>query len=478
MKWLQVSINVTRKQQFLSLFSLFLSMLIAACNKTSSQPASPSKDSEVILDPSASIMTPSQVNTNAVGANKNFNPSQNDLNSKSDKTETLSLKDLPPALFSTEGKISQIVSQRDGKILLAGWFRIGKSFGIARIHQDGSLDKEFQTHVGYGIEDYDSRYEKFFGPPENSASPKIILQPDQKILISTSSRHFNRKRVPQGLIRLHTNGSLDTAFNSSHSDLEHAPLNATLTDDGKVLVTGHIRKFYMILSSGSHDKAYEANFSRFVSQNEVDSFLHTTFVSGKGILLHYKNHIGDHLHQAAFIDAQGHVQKLNRETFHWDYNFRTRPEMFGQIAVDSQERILTFTKGDAVPFRYRQKMEWDQEFWERHRRELSVGSANSPMSWGASYALKNDDSFLVGTEGRLSYAPNLSPDFASLIHVHENGALDDHFVVPRIYAGGLPISVPAVEVEEGLTTSVFVLTIGDKESHIYRIDSTTGNFVN
>jgi uncharacterized delta-60 repeat protein len=125
--------------------------------------------------------------------------------------------------------VNSIVTQPDGKILIAGWFyQVGGSnrYGIARLHSNGTLDPTFnaqETFVGYN---------------------RLLLQADGKVLI--------------GAKRLNPDGTLDTNFNS-----EMIMTSLALQSDGKILVeqrssTNDTLYFKRLNPNGSVDSTFRA----------------------------------------------------------------------------------------------------------------------------------------------------------------------------------------------------------------------------
>lgn len=127
-----------------------------------------------------------------------------------------------------DGSVYGVAIQPDGKIIVVGWFyKFNNDYNcncyhVVRLNSDGSLDTSFTVKSDSGI----------------SAVYDVIVQPnDSKILIAKgylSQTEPNRYVV----IRLNTDGSLDTSFNSA---LDNTCTNLTsmaLQGDGKILVGG------------------------------------------------------------------------------------------------------------------------------------------------------------------------------------------------------------------------------------------------
>jgi len=141
--------------------------------------------------------------------------------------------------------------QDDGKIILLGRFKkYNKQRGrrLLRVHPDGSFDSTFE--VGY----------KF-----NRGGPNAVaIQEDGKILVGGSFTNFSGKRISH-ILRLHSDGSLDTSFNSGRGfgpncSVEHI----RILPEGKILLQGDFAHYngykscglVRLLSNGSVDSSF------------------------------------------------------------------------------------------------------------------------------------------------------------------------------------------------------------------------------
>lgn len=117
-------------------------------------------------------------------------------------------------------QIHAVAVQADGKVLMAGTFSrmngIAKNT-FARVHVDGSLDPSLDPGTGF------------------SQSPeKIVLQADGKILAIGPFTTYDGVSVP-GLVRINTNGSIDTSFAVS---VTPRPMGITVQPDGMIVIVG------------------------------------------------------------------------------------------------------------------------------------------------------------------------------------------------------------------------------------------------
>ena len=96
-------------------------------------------------------------------------------------------------------KVRTIAIQPDNKILIGGDFSVYNgtyASGIARVNADGSLDTTFHTGAGF-----------------NGNAHVIILQNDSRILVGGEFSSYNGISATH-IVRLNTDGSIDSSFNS------------------------------------------------------------------------------------------------------------------------------------------------------------------------------------------------------------------------------------------------------------------------
>ncbi|WBO86744.1 LamG-like jellyroll fold domain-containing protein [Hymenobacter yonginensis] len=118
--------------------------------------------------------------------------------------------------------------QADGKLLVGGDFtayngNAAVPYGLLRLHADGSLDSSFNSG-GRGF---------------NSSVYALAVQADGKLLVGGDFTAYNGNRAaPDGLLRLHADGSLDSSFNPNGNGLNNTVSVVSVQADGKLLVGG------------------------------------------------------------------------------------------------------------------------------------------------------------------------------------------------------------------------------------------------
>lgn len=122
-------------------------------------------------------------------------------------------------------KVYTTAAQNDGKFIVGGEFDKynGKLENkLIRLNPDGSKDLTFIS--GNGFEG-------------NCYVKSIIIQPDSKILVAGSFINYNGINKKY-ILRLNSNGSVDSSFNTTGSGLNSAADVIALQPDGKIILGG------------------------------------------------------------------------------------------------------------------------------------------------------------------------------------------------------------------------------------------------
>lgn len=150
-------------------------------------------------------------------------------------------------------KISLILLQPDGKIIAAGDFTTynGQNRNrIIRLNSNGTVDNSLNIGTGF-----------------NSVVLDMVLQSDGKILIAGEFTSYNGQNCNK-LVRLNSNGTLDTSFNTG-TGFDNLVHSVALQLDGKIVVGGDF-----IFYNG------QARFR--IARLNADGTLDPTFNTGTG----------------------------------------------------------------------------------------------------------------------------------------------------------------------------------------------------
>jgi uncharacterized delta-60 repeat protein len=153
------------------------------------------------------------------------------------------------------GSIAAVRLLSDGKILLGGGFPDydGTSVnGIVRIHPDGTRDNSFNTGTGFS---------SILPPPWVF---DFAEQADGKIIVVGAFTSFNGTSIA-GVLRLNTDGSLDTGFDPG-SGPSNIVQTVALQSDGKILVGG---------TFGSFNGNSTGRIARLLTDGTVDTTFNT-----------------------------------------------------------------------------------------------------------------------------------------------------------------------------------------------------------
>lgn len=167
----------------------------------------------------------------------------------------------------TEGKIDARVSavQPDGKIIVGGGFSIVNGVEkntLARFNPDGSLDTTFNPG----------------GAGPNSTVYEIKILSDGKILIGGFFGTYNGV-AKAGIVRLNADGTLDSSFNPGGTGLTGTAQTIAVQPDGKILLSGSgvsayngVQRFSVLRlnSDGTLDTTFTSPFTSTQFVEEVD----------------------------------------------------------------------------------------------------------------------------------------------------------------------------------------------------------------
>lgn len=170
----------------------------------------------------------------------------------------------------TDGNSNGLVSavQPDGKIIVGGNFAFVngvEQFGLTRLNPNGSLDATFNSG---GL-----------GP--NGSVYEIRVLGDGKIIIGGAFTTYNGVGI-SGLARLNSNGTLDTGFNPGGAGVTGSPQAVIIQSDGKYLISGSNISAYngtarfsvvRVNTDGTLDTGFTSPFTtaQFVEMSGVQS---------------------------------------------------------------------------------------------------------------------------------------------------------------------------------------------------------------
>jgi uncharacterized delta-60 repeat protein len=123
--------------------------------------------------------------------------------------------------------VNTIAIQSDGKIIVGGWFSSYQGVGannIVRLNSDGSIDNSFNIGAGF---DWDVN--------------TIAIQSDGKIIVGGWFESYQGVGANR-IIRLNTDGSIDTNFNIG-TGFDSDVYTLAIQSDGKIVVGGYFSRY-------------------------------------------------------------------------------------------------------------------------------------------------------------------------------------------------------------------------------------------
>jgi uncharacterized delta-60 repeat protein len=213
----------------------------------------------------------------------------------------------------------------DGKIIVGGEFRYFNGIPtnrLARLNSDGTLDTSFSVNVGVG---------------PSTAPNTIAIQSDGKIILAGTFTSFNGVSVNR-IVRLNSNGTIDTDFSSAISANGglQAPSSLTIHAvkvqlDGKILLGGNftslggvfLNRVLRLNSDGSRD-------SSFVPGSAADNQVYAIEVQSDGKIL-----LGGLFTTFDGLTAKGYVRLNSNGTMDQQFTNNGGSGIGGVIAVFS-----------------------------------------------------------------------------------------------------------------------------------------------
>ena len=159
-----------------------------------------------------------------------------------------------PATGANNGVVLTATKQADGKLIVGGDFTILNNTAyskIGRLNTDGTLDTTFNIGTGF-----------------NNTVNAVTVQTDGKIIVVGNFTMYNGTATNR-IVRLNSNGTLDTTFNIG-SGANMTIHGATLQTDGKIIIVGEFIQF---------NETSKNKIARLNADGTIDTSFTTTVVN-------------------------------------------------------------------------------------------------------------------------------------------------------------------------------------------------------
>ena len=204
--------------------------------------------------------------------------------------------------------VNKIFISSDGKIIISGSFNSfnnNSAYNIVRLNSNGSIDNSFLSGSGF-----------------DSYINDIQEQADGKILVAGLFKNYNGKNV-SGIIRLNTNGLIDTAFNQNIGSTGAVDL-ITILEDGFLFCTN---EYDDIIVGGvvkvNSNGYYDFNFNPKTGANNSVNALAQQFDEKLLIAGQYSIYNNSKLKNISRLNLDGSV----------DYTFNSGSGLVGTVKI-------------------------------------------------------------------------------------------------------------------------------------------------
>jgi uncharacterized delta-60 repeat protein len=306
--------------------------------------------------------------------------------------------------FQLNGKVSLLAKQTDGKIIVIGDFITANSISktrFARLNADGTTDNSFNAGTGFDV------------------APKgITVQSDGKILAFGDFTNYNgTARVK--LIRINSDGSLDTTFNPVLDGQVYAvsPLS-----NGKILIGGNFSAFNGIArprlarlnADGTLDSTFNASINSDVSST-VEVILAQT--DGKFLISGWFNSVGGiSRNRFARINADGSLDASFNTTA---TDYRTT-----SIAQQSDGKYVYLERTAGTYNLFVKRLNIDGSFDNSFQTATITHSTNELLNSINALQLQSDGFIVIGGDfGRVNNIPKYN-----IARLKPNGSLDSLYI--------------------------------------------------
>jgi uncharacterized delta-60 repeat protein len=297
--------------------------------------------------------------------------------------------------------VRSIQIQSDGKILVGGSFTSYQgttSNRIIRLNVEGSIDTSFNIGTGF-----------------NNGVRSIAIQSDNKIIVCGDFTTYN-STTSNRIIRLNTDGSVDTSFNVG-TGFNNFTESVAIQLDGKLVIGGNFT-------------AYQGASSNYIIRLNSDGSIDTSFNIGNGFdILVYsiqiqsdgKILVGGQFRFYQGVSANGIIRLNSDASRDTSFNIGTGIDnVVFSIQIQSDGKILVggfFTAYQGVSARYIIRLNSDAS--RDTSFNIGTGFGNSVFS----IQIQSDGKILVG--GDFSGYQGVSAN--GIIRLNSDGSIDSSF---------------------------------------------------
>jgi uncharacterized delta-60 repeat protein len=324
-------------------------------------------------------------------------------------------------------RLTAIARQNDGKYLVTGNFSIYNStsktyiYRIIRLNSDGKVDDTFSINSTGGLSNTINGIDWDIS--------KIIMQADDKILVSGANFRLNGSIVSRGFTRLNSNGTRDITFTVTETNNGINIEDFCIQNDGKLLFPAW-NKIKRLNSNGTIDNTFID-----VNTNYTNYPCNVYIQNGKIILNgNYKSPSGLSRYGITRLNIDGSLDlTFNPQSgtnllssFSWN---PPAPAIKNnsKVLIDGKILILGyFTAYNDLPFNHMCKLTQDGQFDPSFNIDPAISfTFNTGNDVESRIKQQNDGKILFTSTPLINVLVNgISKN---LVRINENGSLDNTF---------------------------------------------------
>jgi uncharacterized delta-60 repeat protein/uncharacterized repeat protein (TIGR02543 family) len=314
--------------------------------------------------------------------------------------------------LGASGQTNAAALQSDGKIVVVGSFLSwnGNSINhVLRLNSDGTRDTAFNANLGSG---------------PGAGQDQIFVQTDDKVVISGNAATWSGSTVSNRIVRLNSDGSLDSAFNTNiGTGPNNNVFGYTQQSDGKLIIVGKftewngatVGRIVRLNADGTRDTAFSTNIGTGANQDISRVNLQTT---GKIVLTgSFTSWSGTTVGRIVRLNADGTLDAAFSTNAGTGFNSHT----YGSV-VQSDDKIVVagnFVSYNGTTANRVLRLNADGTLDTAFSTNIGAG----PGSQATRVAVQSDGKILIG-QGFTTWA---GTTVGSLVRLNTDGTRDTAF---------------------------------------------------
>ncbi|TDE45046.1 T9SS type A sorting domain-containing protein [Flavobacterium rhamnosiphilum] len=323
--------------------------------------------------------------------------------------------------------LTAIALQSDGKYLVAGNFSIYNSitktytYRLIRINNDGTLDNTFSIYSTGGLSNTIDGFDWDIS--------KIIVQPDNKIIVSQGNFRANGYIVSRNFTRLNSNGTRDISFKSTENNNDIGINVFCMQNDGKIIFPAY-DKMKRLNSDGTKDNTFidvNTNYTNYPSKVYMQNdkiIINSHYKSPSGLTRNGITRLNSDGSLDLTFNPQSGTNLLSTFPDRYYYN-----ESNTKVLLDGKLLLFgCFTAYNDSPFNHICRLNQDGQFDSSFHLDPAISftfNTNYQADYESIIKQQNDGKILFTNSPSITVLVNGVNK--NLVRINENGSLDATF---------------------------------------------------